>query len=407
MRVALACHNFPPEFRGGTEQVVLALALALQRAGDDVVVYAGSDLPHDGRDAIEEDGEGVRVVRVRRKPDEGYGLVVRNLRVRDLVGHLLVEHRREVLHVHHWSTLSGQLARKARALGIPAIATLHDLWTTCGRFFRRPPPGIVCPDGADRTACAPCAARSLDVPLPSLARGLRHRDREIRRELAALHAITAPSRFCAEAVRTHAPWPGAIEVVPHGLLGEVPTGERAAPWDGRGPLRVGTFGNLVREKGVAVLVEAMAGIAGAELHLAGPFLDPAFEREVRARAAELGVTLHHHGPWRPDDPHPAARLHLAVFPSLCQETYGLVVEEALARGVPVVVSDLGALGERVEGGGLVVPPTRVALASVLARLAAAPDELRALAARTNRPFARIDDAAERYRALYRAAVASV
>ena len=27
MRVALACHNFPPEFWGGTERVVLALAL--------------------------------------------------------------------------------------------------------------------------------------------------------------------------------------------------------------------------------------------------------------------------------------------------------------------------------------------------------------------------------------------
>ena len=55
IKVALACHNFPPEFMGGTERVVLALAHALQQRGDEVVVICGSECPHDGRDTIEED----------------------------------------------------------------------------------------------------------------------------------------------------------------------------------------------------------------------------------------------------------------------------------------------------------------------------------------------------------------
>lgn len=404
MRVALACHNFPPEFRGGTERVVRALALALQAAGDDVVVFAGSDLPHTGRDVIEEESEGVRVLRLPRLADEGYGLVVRNLRLRDLVARLLSAEARDVLHIHHWSTLSGQMARKARSQGVGVVATLHDLWTTCGRFFRRPPPGIVCPSAADRAPCAPCAARSLDVPLPSLVRGLRHRDREVQRELRAVHVLTAPSRFCADAVARHAPWSGPIEVVPHGLLEPVAASERAPEFDGRGPLRIGTFGNLVRDKGVALLVEAMAGLAGVELHLTGPFLGDGFEAEVRARAAALGVPTVFHGAWRPGDRHPATDLHLAVFPSLCQETYGLVVEEALARGVPVVVSALGALGERVGAAGVVVEPTLAALASAL-RAASEPQRLAALRAATTRPFATIDDATTRYRALYHRAQA--
>lgn len=400
MRIALACHNFPPEFWGGTERVVLALAKALQRAGDDIVVLSGSDLPHDGRDVIEEDCDGVRVLRLRRKPDEGYGLVVRNLRLRDLVGELLQKQARDVLHIHHWSTLSGQIGRRARARGVRVVATLHDLWTTCGRFFRRPPPGITCPPGAERGACVPCAALSLDVPLPSLARGLRHRDREIQRELRAVQVLTAPSRFSAAAVRLHAPWSGPIEVVPHGLLEPVAAHERAVAWDGSEPLRVGTFGNLVPDKGVAVLVEAMAGVVNAELHLAGPFLSDAFARDVRARAAALGVRLVCHGPWRPGAAHPASRLHVAVFPSQCQETYGLVVEEALARGVPVVVSSLGALGERIGGAGIAVQPAAGALAANLARLARAPHEVAALAAQTARAWSTIDDACARYRVLY-------
>jgi glycosyltransferase involved in cell wall biosynthesis len=39
-----------------------------------------------------------------------------------------------------------------------------------------------------------------------------------------------------------------------------------------------------------------------------------------------------------------------VFPSLWYETYGLVVAEAAAYGVPVIVSDITAAAERVEQG---------------------------------------------------------
>ncbi|MGH9676504.1 MAG: glycosyltransferase, partial [Candidatus Acidiferrum sp.] len=39
-----------------------------------------------------------------------------------------------------------------------------------------------------------------------------------------------------------------------------------------------------------------------------------------------------------------------VFPSLWYETYGLVVDEAAARGIPSVVSDISAASERVEDG---------------------------------------------------------
>lgn len=39
-----------------------------------------------------------------------------------------------------------------------------------------------------------------------------------------------------------------------------------------------------------------------------------------------------------------------VFPSLWPETYGLVVAEAAARGVPSIVSDVSAAAERINDG---------------------------------------------------------
>lgn len=50
------------------------------------------------------------------------------------------------------------------------------------------------------------------------------------------------------------------------------------------------------------------------------------------------------------------------------ETYGMVVTEALARGLPVVASDVGGVREALGSGGVLVPPgDAVALAAALRR----------------------------------------
>jgi glycosyltransferase involved in cell wall biosynthesis len=114
------------------------------------------------------------------------------------------------------------------------------------------------------------------------------------------------------------------------------------------------------------------------------------------------VTLRCHGPYDSTAAaHPARQLDVAVFPSLCAESYGLVVEEALARGVPVVVSDRGALPERVRGGGIVVSVDAVEpLAQTLRELAADRGRLEELWRNAPRSFSTIRDAADRYRELY-------
>lgn len=399
MRVALVTSNYPPEFVGGTERVVCALARALRDAGDDVLVVTGSDVPHAGSDVVSATHEGIPVLRLPRRADEPYGMDVSRPRVRALLVAELRRTRRACVHVHHWATLSSGTLRAAREAGIPGIATLHDLWTTCPRFFRRPPAGITCPTGAARDACADCIRRDLPGLDDAAARAsLAARDADLRAELDAAHAVTVPSETSRARIAAQLPFERPLEVVPHGLL--EPVTDRASPARG-GRLRVGTFGNLVEEKGVLLLVEACAGLPGIELRLAGRFLDPAFEARVRARAQALGVPLVTTGAYGAAGVHPACDLDLAVFPSLCEETYGLVVEEALARGVPVLVSDRGALRERIGEAGLVVAVDDPApLAALLRGFAAEPSRLTDLRAKLPRHFATMSTAADRYRALY-------
>ena len=63
------------------------------------------------------------------------------------------------------------------------------------------------------------------------------------------------------------------------------------------------------------------------------------------------------------------------------ETYGMVVTEALARGVPVVASDVGGVRETLAGGGVLVPPGDAdALAAALRRWLTSPEHRSSLRA---------------------------
>jgi glycosyltransferase involved in cell wall biosynthesis len=85
--------------------------------------------------------------------------------------------------------------------------------------------------------------------------------------------------------------------------------------------------------------------------------DPAWAAGVRDRAQELG-RVHFAGPLAGAAlDHAYATADVLVLPSRA-ETYGMVVTEALARGVPVIAADVGGVAEALGGeeGGLLVAP---------------------------------------------------
>jgi glycosyltransferase involved in cell wall biosynthesis len=69
---------------------------------------------------------------------------------------------------------------------------------------------------------------------------------------------------------------------------------------------------------------------------------------------------------------------LALLPSLLPETFGYVLSEMHALGVPVLASRLGAYGERIDtptNGLPAVAPEAAAFAAALVECAAAPHRL--------------------------------
>jgi glycosyltransferase involved in cell wall biosynthesis len=131
-----------------------------------------------------------------------------------------------------------------------------------------------------------------------------------------------------------------------------------------GPPTVLFFGTFRRNKGIDVLLDAIGRVPSerpARFVFAGRgFAD--VERRVQdaaARDARVEVELGYASAARKDELYAAA--DLVVLPYTSFSSQSAVLQDAYAHGVPVIVSDVGALGEtvRAEHTGWVVRPGRV------------------------------------------------
>jgi glycosyltransferase involved in cell wall biosynthesis len=208
---------------------------------------------------------------------------------------------------------------------------------------------------------------------------VRDRDRRERSALASAAAVVTTSRWTADRVERHGLDPGRVVVAAPGV-DPAPVSPGAALTGA--PPRLLCLGALTPTKGQDVLVEALAGIADRPWTavLAGPTgRDPGFVVGLRAAIARHGLGGRVTVPgaltgqalevaWSATD--------LLVVPSRA-ETFGMVVTEALARGVPVVASRVGGVAEAMGTGGPTpgtwVPAENVpALVAVLQRWLADP-----------------------------------
>ncbi len=148
---------------------------------------------------------------------------------------------------------------------------------------------------------------------------------------------------------------------------------RGSPGANVGPVRLLAIGTVTPRKGFDVLVEALARIAdrGWSCRIAGSLTRarPTAEALI-AQIAQAGLAGRIALLGEVDDPAPLLReADIFVLPSR-YEGYGMVFAEALAHGLPIVATAVGAIPEVVprEAGILVPPDDPDALASALAAL---------------------------------------
>lgn len=279
--------------------------------------------------------------------------------------------RPDVVHIHNvFPLLSPAVLAACADAGVPAVATLHNYTQVC-------PPGTLHRDGRPCTDCV-----GSKVSLPAVRHGCYRNSRLATVPLAV--SLTVNRRrwwsgverfFCISTaqrdVLVRSGVPAELLTVKHNFVPEP------------GACRTGTgehvlfLGRLAEAKGVRLLMAAWDDIAadggvGVPLVIAGA---GPLEREVTAWAAGRD-DVRHVGLLDPAQCRQAvARSVALVAPSLVLETFGLVVAEAMAAGVPAVAAGHGGFTELVEDGvtGLLHRPGDPAsLASCLRRVTAEP-----------------------------------
>ena len=152
--------------------------------------------------------------------------------------------------------------------------------------------------------------------------------------------VLVPSEFMANRVPRATVLPNWTDEIVFRPLSEGP----------QNPVRIGFIGRLTRDKGVDVLAKAIAELSrssGREVRLvlAGEnrFGDVTDDSAIESALVPVESLTRSLG-WV-DRGEFFDSVDLAVFPSRGVEAFGLVAAEAMAAGIPFVITDAGALSE--------------------------------------------------------------
>ena len=409
MRILIVLHQFYPEFSSGTERVTLNLARAAQRAGHYVRVLACAVNPdaHPGAvsatlaGALDTVWEGVPVTLLPRAmlpASADYSLDVVPELVEPLAAWMKQE-RFELAHILHTMRMSTAVVA-AQQCGLPYVLTLTDFFLACPRINLVTLGNQLCngPQGGKK-----CGKDCLSAPWNRDT--LEHRHETARQMLMGASVRVVPSEFVATRFRD-AFADCSFRVVPHGvdllaLMGD----DVAAPSD-HPTLTLGYVGSIIPQKGLSVLLRALARVKSPDVHLkvvGGFYGADSYHKEVLALVkADPRVELLGH--LDATQVYAAIRqMDVLCLPSQVPESFSLALHEAAALGVPALVSDLGAPGLLVagHGGGKVVASGDVAAwADAIAALVAEPAQLARWQASLPLPV-RIEEEAFFYDSLYR------
>lgn len=323
MRVALVC-PYAWDAPGGVQGHVRELAVRLRAGGDEVLVLAPGNEP----------APEPWVTVVGHPITIGYN--ASNVPIdprpwsRRVIGKKLRAFKPDVIHIHEPFAPSTSLWALLEACA-PVVATFHS--------------------SADRSLL-------LDAAAPLL--------RRLARKITIRIAVSQAARTFAES-RIH----GSFDVIANGIdVDRFAHAQPAALTPGPTLLFVG---RLEERKGFPVAVEAFRRLANERPDLRMVVAGDGKKRSavaslppgLRARVLLLGSVSNERLPGY----HAAADVYLG--PALGGESFGIVLVEAMAAGLPVVASRIRGYDEVVRDGvdGLLVPPGDPgALAAATARI---------------------------------------
>ena len=389
MRIVQVVHGLPPHERAGTEILTLELSRALQARGHQVTIIARTFAPEREEFSLQEeqdeqDERGLRIVRIVNNytRTSSFRLHYDNPFFDDTLRQLLHRCRADIVHFQHVAHLSAGLIRGVSSLGYPTVLSLHDFFFACHLVQLIDRADQLCPGPQRGERCVACLH---DV---ASAEAVRHRFAYMTQVLQVPRRVIVPSAFLARRIVDDFPFlHDRLQVIAPGLplppvaqdrpsqqdqqdkmdqqdqldqTAEAPDTPVASRLPGQ-PVRIVYVGVLLPHKGAHVLIDALkdlpaerlqASLYGAEVASRQAYID-------QLHQAAAGLSVHWGGVYKRSELRTIlARHDVLVMPVIWEETFSLVIREALQAGLPVIAARRGALPEVIQDGlnGLLFEP---------------------------------------------------
>ncbi len=328
--------------RGGIETYLLSIVPRLEAYGHEAIVGFA-------------EGDSSLVSHAEPIPALSSPSISRRAEARLAVGRVIQRNRPDVVHLHNVQNVG---AIEACLDSTPTIFTCHDYRYLCpasSYYFRGTQE--VC-----RRTCGPmCFAMTATKRCmsPHPIRGWRQysRVRWMQQNYARFERVIAPSTGAASRLTDAGFEPAKIQVLPYFC----PVRPLPEPRELPEQPSLLFIGRMSENKGWRYFIEALGRLPGnVQGRMVGNFT-PESEADARSCAESVGcgdrLSLH---PWavRDEIVDHYRQATLTVFPSIWDETLGIVGLESLACGVPVVASDVGGVREWLHDGvtGVLVAP---------------------------------------------------
>ena len=343
LRFCMLTTFYPPYHFGGDAMGVQRLSRALVRRGHHVTVIHDADayrMLHDGPDPVDAwEPDGLRVVRLESKLGAA-GAVLTQQTGRPVVHgkriqRILDDGEFDVVNFHNVSLVGGPgLLRYGTGI---KLYMAHEHWLVC-------PSHVLWRHGRELCTGRECLRCVLNYKRPPQ---LWRYSGFLERELRHVDEFIAMSEF-SRAKHREFGFPRDMTVMPYFLPGvEEKLGRTAAvsPHDRPYFLFVGRLEPI---KGLDDVIPLFREFGDADLVIAGDGTHAETLREIAGDAPNVRFL----GRLAPEDLAPWYENALAlIVPSICFETFGIILIESMQRGTPVIARRIGPFPEIVEASG--------------------------------------------------------
>ena len=280
--------------------------------------------------------------------------VYRSKKLNELFNNLLIAFRINLVHVHHTMGLTLELYYSAKKMNIPVYTTLHDYYFICPTLRLLDENNKSCIGINDTERCSKCLKKylNIDVRLNFVEKWRA----EYKKVLEISEKIFIPSKSATKIVLQYYPEvKDKIQIISHGINPHLFYKNSCKEPYNHKQLHIAFVGGISEVKGSALIYKIITqnknlfewfifgGIGSVELY---QLKQENLTKTGWYKKEELKALLQQY------------EIDIVCLLSIVEETYCYTLSEVVACGVPVIATDIGALGERVKemGCGWLVSP---------------------------------------------------